>query len=221
MNVDVTDKYINENSLTLLFEWLQDKVTIKQKELLAKLRLKESDFRWNYVEDKAYPCGETRHVLASRLKKLKGITNDFLAQPSLNGKTTVECELWHILYSVTNLAELRKALYTFARKHNFSVVDAEAFVKVFIACPPFKKDYGAYSDKAICKLLSVMRVGKYWSAENIDSTTLLRIEHLITGEEDEHINERTRKHITEKGLHQSVNQYQGLQQWLACYVVYG
>lgn len=221
MNVDVTDKYINENSLTLLFEWLQDKVTIKQKELLAKLRLKESDFRWNYVEDKAYPCGETRHVLASRLKKLKGITNDFLAQPSLNGKTTVECELWHILYSVTNLAELRKALYTFARKHNFSVVDAEAFVKVFIACPPFKKDYGAYSDKAICKLLSVMRVGKYWSAENIDSTTLLRIEHLITGEEDEHINERTRKHITEKGLQQSVNQYQGLQQWLACYVVYG
>lgn len=221
MNVDVTDKYIDENSLALFFEWLQGKVTIKQKELLAKLRLKESDFRWNYVEDKAYPCGETRHVLASRLKKLKGVANDFLAQPSLNGKTTVECELWHILYSVTNLAELRKALYTFARKHNFSVVDAEAFVKVFIACPPFKKDYGAYSDKAICKLLSVMRVGKYWSAENIDSTTLLRIEHLITGEEDEHINERTRKHITEKGLQQSVNQYQGLQQWLACYVVYG
>lgn len=221
MNVDVTDKYIDENNLALLFEWLQGKVTIKQKELLAKLRLKESDFRWNYVEDKAYPCGETRHVLASRLKKLKGVANDFLAQPSLNGKTTVECELWHILYSVTNLAELRKALYTFARKHNFSVVDAEAFVKVFIACPPFKKDYGAYSDKAICKLLSVMRVGKYWSAENIDSTTLLRIEHLITGEEDEHINERTRKHITEKGLQQSVNQYQGLQQWLACYVVYG
>lgn len=62
-----------------------------------------------------------------------------------------------------------------------------------------------------------MRIGRYWKAENFDSTTLDRIEKILTGEFEENIKNRTR----EKTIHlDNLYSFQGLPTWLACYIVY-
>ena len=163
------------------------------------------DYRWNYVEDKSYPCNETRHLILDGLKKT-GISADFLDKET-------EQKLWHILYSVESKQEIQKAFAKFAADHNLG----DEFTTIFSKLPPFKKEYGAYSAKAIKKLLPLMRMGKYWRAEDIDNATKERIENIINGEYDESIRNRMR----DKAMHLTdVNSFRGLPLWLACYVVY-
>lgn len=126
----------------------------------------------------------------------------------------VEMSLWHILYSVEDKIEIGKALKMFAEKNNLP----ETFADVFAKIKPFKKDYGSYSEKAIKKLLPLMRIGKYWSLDNIDANTKERIGKIITGEYDENIKNRVR----EKAMNLTeFYHFSGLPVWLACYIVYG
>lgn len=200
----------NENEKAMLFQWLMERKEIKQKELLnyflKPLKLKAEGFRWNYVEEKSYPCNETGAAIRTLLGKVEQVPEDFLTPET-------EEALWHILYSVETKDDLRKALTSFAGKHELS----DDFAEVFVRFPPFPKDYAAYSLKAIRRLLALMRAGKYWSEEAIDAGTRSRIEKLITGEFDEKISERTREKT--KGL-TDIRQFRSLPLWLAAYVVY-
>lgn len=225
LDVDVTDKYLPTiDSRVELFDYLNDKKEIKQDTLLKEFfnikKPKGQDvypYRWNYVEDKTYPCNDTRGRMIARLKKA-GLSSDVISDKE------VELQLWHILYSIEDKGELRKALNSFADKLFASVEDNEqrtntlnGFVEAFADIEPFKKEYGAYSAKAIKKLLPLMRMGKYWSYDNIDENTKLRIEHIINGEYDENIRDRVR----EKSISlTSYSHFSGLPLWLACYVVY-
>ena len=176
-------------------------------------------YRWNYVydplkdESKTYPLNETRAEIMKRLKKVEGLPEDFL-------NTEVEIQLWHIIYSVTDKQEYSKALKSFINKYNKkndSSVDADSFHDAFIKFPPFKSDYGSYSAKAIKRLLPLMRMGSYWTTEQIDNKTRGRIEKIIDGEYDETIRNRVR----EKSINlTTLNHFQGLPLWLAQYVVY-
>ena len=212
-DVDVTAELLkNEEDYVRLFEWLNDRSSIKQDTLLNSFfKIKKErgkgqyPYRWNYVEDKEYPCNETRSTILNGLAK-SNVSLDFLTHEK-------EMALWHILYSIEDKTEIRKALWKFADKNNLS----DTFVEAFGKLKPFKKDYGSYSEKAIKKLLPLMRMGKYWSADSIDSRTLDRIEKIITGEYDEKIRNRVR----EKAINLTdVNHFKGLPVWLACYIVY-
>lgn len=210
-DVDVTGEFLkSESDYVALFEWMNDRKGIDQKTFLAYkpfgLNKKEQTaYRWNYVEDKSYPCNETRFAISSRLEKA-GIAKDFLTKER-------ELALWHILYSISDKQELVKALGSFAVKNELS----DAFVEVFAKIPPFENDYGAYSLKAIKRLLSLMRMGKYWCEDSIDASTRKRIENILTGEYDETIRNRVR----EKAIHLTeIHSFRGLPLWLACYVVY-
>ncbi len=209
-DVDVTSDFIKDTEdIVSLFDFLNDKKEIEQKTFLKNPRfgLKKNvdNYRWNYVEDKNYPCNETRAQMLNFLDKC-GVGREFLTDEN-------EMTLWHILYSVEDKAELSKALNGFAMKHNLK----NEFVEVFEKFPPFHKDYGSYSAKAIKKLLPLMRIGRYWSADAIDEKTKDRIDKLINGEFDEKIKDRVR----EKSINLTeINHFQGLPLWLACYVVY-
>jgi len=192
-----------------LFDFLNGKKEIDQKTLLRHLKLKENVYRWNYVEDKKYPGNETHAMIAGRLDKVKGIPDSFLT----GGK---EEELWHIIYSVTDKIEYGKALKSFAIKNG---LDAESFDGAFKKFPPFPSSYGSYSAKAVKKLLPLMRTGKYWNWDSIDTKTKGRIEKLITGEFDLEVKEKVREK-TQKQLMHAENDFQGLPEWLAKYVVY-
>ncbi len=104
-------------------------------------------------------------------------------------------------------------MISFAEKQQLG----ENFVEVFLKTPPFDKEYGSYSAKAVKKLLPLMRMGKYWNENDIDGQTRDRIDKIISGEYDEAIRTRVR----EKAIHlDKVSSFKGLPLWLACYVVY-
>ena len=212
-DVDVTSEFLKtEDDYLKLFDWLNDRASIKQDTLLNSYfkfkKEKDKDqypYRWNYVEDKEYPCNETRATMLGGLTKCS-IDADFLTREN-------EMSLWHILYSVEDKIEIGKALKKYAEKNNLP----ESFAEVFAKVKPFKKDYGSYSEKAIKKLLPLMRMGKYWDAEAIDNRTKERIDKILTGEYDENIKNRVR----EKSINLTdINHFRALPVWLACYVVY-
>lgn len=212
-DVDVTDELLKtEDDYVALFDWLNNRATIKQDTLLnSYFKIKKEKgkdnypYRWNYVEDKEYPCNETRAEILKGLEKC-GICADFLTKEQ-------EMSLWHILYSVEDKIEIGKAVKKYADKNNLP----QSFVEVFAKIKPFKKEYGSYSEKAIKKLLPLMRIGRYWREDAIDNKTKERIEKIITGEYDEKIKDRVR----EKTINLTdISQFKGMPLWLACYVVY-
>lgn len=207
-DIDITKDYLKtEEDLVELFNWLNDKAEISQKQFLAypKFKLKEDKYRWNFVEDKIYPCNETRNQFLNAIAKIDVDKNFF------DSKNTQE--LWHILYSVTDKIEFTKAISTFARRHSLSNEFEENISKL----KPYKKDYGSYSEKAIKKLLPLMRFGNYWNEKNIDENTLTRIDKILTGEFDEKIRNRVR----EKAIHlNNISQFKRLPLWLASYIIY-
>jgi CRISPR-associated endonuclease Csn1 len=210
-DINVTNEFIkSKEDLTALFDWLNERKEIDQKAFLKypafNLKKNTDQYRWNYVEDKIYPCNETRAQIKNRLNKLENVPENFLT------KETEEA-LWHILYSVEDKNDIQKALATFADKNKLS----EEFVELFKKFPPFKKEYGSLSAKAIKKLLPLMRVGKYWNEADIDEQTTNRINKIMNGECDETIRDRVR----EKALHLTeISDFQGLPVWLASYIAY-
>ena len=217
---NVTQEFLNSyEDLDNLFKFLDERKEVDQKALL-KFLLEQKDFkgklltaeiekyRWNFVEGKAYPCNETKTMIATRLSKVENISDTFFTRE-------IEQQIWHIIYSVNDKIEYEKALKSFARRHN---LDEISFFEAFKKFPPFKSDYGSFSEKAIKKLLPLMRVGKYWSYDNIDEHSKARIDKIITGEYDENIKDKVR----EKAINLTTeNHFQGLQLWLAQYIVYG
>ncbi len=213
---DVTESFFQtEDDWVELFDFLNSRKDIDQKQIIDFFIKKElvtrgekDKYRWNYVEDKKYPCNETRAEFKSRLNKVEGSTkvNYFSVE--------IEKHLWHIVYSVTDKKEFETALSGFAEKYGY---DVPSFVCSFKNIPPYKSEYGSYSEKAIKKLLPLMQKGKYWDKNKIDNKTIQRIERIIDGEYDESINERVREKFTE---FRDVVDFQGFPLWLACYVVY-
>lgn len=198
-----------------LYHFLSQRREVEQKHLLnyfVKHGLIEKtnigDYRWNYVADKTYPCCETNYLLAQYLVKA-GIANGL---EGVSGEEAIQ--LWHIIYSVSDKTEYRKALGRFAKKIG---TGADTFIAAFDKFPPFAKDYGAYSLKAIKKLLPLMRLGSHWSAKAIDLTTTQRIQAILDDKENENISSQ----VLEKTFSFSkIEDFQGLPLWLASYVVY-
>jgi len=222
-DTNVTTEFLtNIEDFENLFGFLNNKKEIKQ-DVLIKYFLEQkhglkgkllnneaAKYRWNFVDDKekTYPCNETKVLIISRLSKVKNIADDFL-------NDEIEKQLWHIIYSVTDKTDYEKALNSFAAKNN---LNENSFVENFKKFPPFKNEYGTYSEKAIKKLLPLIRTGKYWNWDALNEKTKNRIDRIITGEYDEDIKDRVRDkaiHLTEH------NHFQGLQLWLAGYIVYG
>jgi CRISPR-associated endonuclease Csn1 len=217
---NVTKEFLNSTEdFENLFEFLNNRKEVEQKTLI-KFLLEQKDcnkklinaeaekYRWNFVEDKKYPCNETKTMIASSLAKVENISKDFLTRE-------IEQKFWHIIYSVNDKIEYEKALKSFARKHH---LDESSFFEAFRKFPPFKSEYGSFSEKAVKKLLPLMRLGKYWNYAVIDKNSKDRIQKIINGEFDENIKDKVR----EKAVHlTSENDFKGLQLWLAQYIVYG
>lgn len=238
-DADVVTEFLkNTEDVVNLFDFLMTQKEVGHKDILKHLvspALKEkfpnakpsvfnkevdkeiAKYRWNYVFDdskekeedksKKYPCNTTGYEIRRRLEKAESIPADFLTPET-------EQHLWHIIYSVTDKKEYEAALKSFANKYK---LDESSFVEEFKKFPPFPSEYGAYSEKAIKKLLPLMRRGKYWSWDAVDTKTQGRIDKIITGEYDENIKTRVR----EKAINlTNNNHFQGLPIWLASYVIY-
>lgn len=226
---DITNQLLpTEESWVDLFEFFNSRKEIDQKQFLgyfANNKLidkKEKDkYRWNYVEDKSYPLNETKALFLNRLAKVPDIDPDeFLTKER-------EYNLWHMVYSIKDKKEFEKALGTFATKNK---IDEGAFVKAFKKIPPFDNEYAAYSEKAIKKLLPLMRIGKYWKEKEIPEVVKERAEEISERlksieYEKERIDDFADDYIPRPLLKSFVNfgdrsKLKGLNTYQACYLVY-
>ncbi|WP_147676631.1 type II CRISPR RNA-guided endonuclease Cas9 [Algibacter pacificus] len=249
---DVTSTLLKtEEDWVNLFDFLHGKKELEQKQFVdyfVKKKLidkKEKDhYRWNYVEDKKYPFAETRAQFISRLSKIKGVADveNFLSEKTQVGTRKdspfmprIE-QLWHIIYSVSDINEYKSAIEKFAVKHN---LDQESFVSNFAKFPPFKSDYGSYSKKAITKLLPVMRMGKYWNESDVldeikeransimERVKVLRLKGNYTDREFSEVLTQISDDDIQKQLIKSFvsfkdkNPLKGLNTYQATYLVYG
>jgi CRISPR-associated endonuclease Csn1 len=200
IDADVTNELLtDEKAWTDLFDFLTTKREIdlagflkyfSDKKLIDKQKKDNYTHRWNYPEDKKYPMYETRNSILSILKKVENLSN-------INKFLTPEIEkhLWHIIYSVSDAQEFEKALGKFAEKYG---LDKNSFVDNFKKIAPYKSDYAAYSEKAIKKLLPLMRMGKYWNEKNIPDEIKTRIEDIMLRVNELHLPEKpTQKQIKE------------------------
>ncbi|MCF6223202.1 MAG: CRISPR-associated protein Csn1 [Flavobacteriaceae bacterium] len=176
---DITSTLLQtEHDWVALFDFLNIRKEVEQKNIIdffVKKKLinktEKNNYRWNYVPDKKYPCNETKAQFISRLKKVKDLDVGAFLTPKM------EYKLWHIVYSVTDKNEFEKAIENFAKKNN---LDKESFEANFKKIPPYKSDYGSYSEKAIKKLLPLMLAGKYWNKATISDDVKTRIENIKT-----------------------------------------
>ena len=205
LDVDITGEYIKtDDDIASLYQHFRTIKEINQKNFLKYFKLDDKQYRWNYMADKKQPSCPTHYDISKRISQTG-------ARPLTDEE---EMRLWHILYSVSDKTQLRKALDTFARKHQ---IDREAFVETFESYPTFESSYGAYSEKAIKKLLPLIRAGKYWKAENIDLHTRERIEKITTGEADDTISEKTREELID---YRTLDDFRAMPFHKACYAVY-
>ena len=176
LDIDVTLQLFElEEDWVKLFDFLNTKKDLTQNQLIDFLvkakyieKANKNNYRWNYVEDKKYPMSETRAQFLNRLKKV-GTSGIVLSDDEI-------IKLWHIIYSVSDKEQYLKALKTFAIKYN---IDVESFVLSFAKFKPFDSDYAAYSEKAIKKMLPLMRRGKYWDKNNIEQEVQIRISEIM------------------------------------------
>ena len=187
----------------------------KEKALKSELKKWKDTYRWNYVYDigekssKKYPMNETRYELKRHLEKVANLPDDFLS-------SEVEYLLWHLIYSVKDKVAYEKGLKKFAQKHH---LDKDSFVESFKKFNPYPSEYGSFSEKAIRKLLPLMRFGAHWDFNHIDKNTQKRIEDLITGVENEEIRTILREKAEKYQLERETD-FQDLPLWLAQYIVY-
>ena len=219
LDTDVTSQYLETaDDWTKLYDWLSDRKEIDQDTLFSKyFGLKKIGerfpLRWNYVEDKKYPCNKTRSTIAAKLSadEKNRLTPELIAK------------IWHLLYSVKTKEEI-DSVFSEDKLGRGGILDeliAHFSVDTVNKLKSIKfeeEDYGSYSEKAIKRLLSLMRVGCYWCEDAIDASIKERIEKLLSGEYDSDIDDRLRERVA--GL-RSVADFQGMPLWLACYVVYG
>ncbi|AWH75673.1 CRISPR-associated protein Csn1 [Dokdonia sp. Dokd-P16] len=220
---EVTTQFLsNDDDYTSLFEKLNNSKEINQKQFLSHFKLKETTHHWNFPEDKKYPCNDTRAQIANRLSKINGVNVDsFLTSDMLQS-------LWHLIYSVTDKKDYEKALHTFAEKNSLSI---DGFIENFKRFPPFESSYGAYSEKAIKKLLPLMRMGNHWNISNITTEVQERIDSIasrlnavdynvekIEAIADDDVPMRLLKSFAKEKNKE--NPLKGLNTYQACYAVY-
>ena len=214
-DVDITNELLPDNdSWSSLFIWLNDKGHITQSDMLAYLGIKkkeQSKYRWNFVADKHYPMNATRHAILNRMKDDELLDRD------------IEQAIWHLLYSTTSKAEIDKSLspsdhpssiYTKLIHAGFSQESIEKIKTIKLP----DEGYGAYSEKAIKKLLPLMRCGKLWNEKCIHPSILQRIDAFSKGEKMDDFSENVKQRLSSMS---EIDFFQRLPEWLACYVVYG
>ena len=237
-DIDVTNEFLrSQKDYADLYEWLNNRNEIDQKAFLKYpafgLKKDATNYRWNYVEDKTYPCNKTRSAILAKLEKYE------------YGNLTKEIELkiWQLLYSVNTKEEIDKALGENSKKTNkkniknhsgilqelkkssISDVSIERLKKINFE----EKDYGSYSYKAITKLLPLMRRGKYWDDAALPNSITDRLNSIYNRLESINYNPERIDYISDDDIPKQVlrsfikldKTFCGLNTYQACYAVYG
>lgn len=242
LDVDVTQKYVDDNKKAELFDMFDSEAEIYEKNIFDKLNelnhganLNDNEYRINLFANRDKLKGdETKEEFRKIFQKFNWTEE---GNKILNDKERF-FKLWHILYSISSsdLEKSKKGIQTALKKY-FSEMPYEIIAELSLM-KEFKKEYAAYSAMALKKLLALMRCGKYWSWDVIEKTEIkspdspidnlkkIKLSERIDGiiqngwERDIKVDKRTGE-LIEKSLFKSREQFSGLPVWMAGYVVYG
>lgn len=195
-NVDVTSEILTEEVYHQLFEKLNNQKSLSYTGFMKLMapyfkakKWDEKNIVWNFTEDDEIKGNTTRVDFAVRFIRC-GFSDyiNFLTQAK-------EYELWHYLYSVpykerieNNFKSVRSFLEnTFFKDYTIDKEVVERLVQDFANFPKFESKYGAYSEKALKKLLPLMQLSnrrnydwvnstsyqKYWDKLNIRKNEIL------------------------------------------------
>lgn len=208
-DVDISHKVLSEDAKADLFSLFDKSNEVSETHILKTLGLNSKKYKFNYEEGAKLKGNETKAVfykVARKHKLLEPMSKMLSDQNILN-------RLWHAVYSLGDESKnLESALSNTMLKLNKEVQAA------ILEIPTFKKEYGAYSVKALKKIVPLMRVGQKWKEDDIHINTKERIDKIVTGEYDEKISDRVRMQLSRIN---SVEACKGLPEYMAVYLAYG
>lgn len=221
IDVDVTNKFINQTAKEKLFELFDSSKEVTElnvfealNKLLVVKILGQEHYRINLFSNRDKLKGnETKELFRKVFRKFNYKEE---GEKLLQNKTTLR-KLWHINYSISssNLERSIKGIKTALTKFNLPSEIIDAFSKL----PEPKKEYAAYSIKAINKLLPLMRVGKYWNWDNFHSETKERIKEILLKGWDIELPLNAKKFLKGKNV-KTENDFNEFPTYMACYVAY-
>lgn len=233
LNIDVSDTYLTSAAKEKLFGLFDTSKEVSHDSILAILGFKKDkvedgnkafSYKLNYSDDIDFPGNETKALFIKVFKKC-----DFLNEGMLLLEDIEKFyQLWHIIYSLPEEKDIIKALNN---KKYFDL--PEHVVKAFSKLPEFKSQYASLSQRAILNLLPLMRVGKYWSQENLNAKTkntkgfsvsptinLFERAKEVNTTQAHKLPDKVHKEILKRDF-STVEELSGLPTFLAAYVAYG
>lgn len=217
------DKFTSDKSSEISNEYETEVLEAKTSIIESLISLSDSTHKINLFENRTALIGnETKYYFR---KIFKG--NDFNGDDLLSD-SGLFYKLWHILYSInsTDIDKSKKGIKNGLKKLNYNLPDN--VIESLSVAPDMSKQYAAFSSKAIKKLLTFNRCGKFWNWENIDIGLKGKIEKIISGVWADSINDNVRDIIIEYFKKAGKNfdeikesDFQGLPSYIACYLVYG
>jgi len=205
-DVDETDNYLTDENKEKLFHIFNESNEVSPARILKTLGLDNNTFKINYEADTKLPGNSTVAGFISGFKKADAFEEgkSFLSNQQNTGK------LWHILYSLEKKDFVIKAL------GNPELRFPKQAISIFAAMPAFKKDYGAYSAKAVKRLLPLMKCGKLWSQKPIEDIIPKFLEWKNTAEY-KMLSPKIKGQLDKL---EAIEEFQGLSLTLAEYVAY-
>ncbi|HKK11182.1 MAG TPA: HNH endonuclease domain-containing protein, partial [Bacteroidales bacterium] len=210
-DVDVSAEVLTPENIEKLFSLFMHRKEVSESQILKMLNLKSNDYRINFESQKKLPGNNTIYSILKPFSKSKAQKEELLQL--ISNRADLK-HLWHIIYSLGENAEHMKS----AIENAFGDKLSPESVKGLLEVPGFDKNYAAFSEKALKKILPLMRMGSHFSSGDIDPETKGRIEKVINAEFDPDINKDVRAELNEL---QDIAEFQGLPLHIVSYLVYG
>ncbi len=214
LNVDITKTLLTPENKEKIFELFDERAEISHNQIFGLLlddgkKITAKTHRLNFPEDKKFIGNETKALFLRLFRRFK---KEEEGKEFVGNRENMEC-LWHIFYSINIPEDIEK---TVIKHFKFD----EDMAKYISKLPPFKKDYAAFSSKAIKKMLLFMRCGKFWDKQKVMEIFEERVANILDGVFNEEENKNSVKELKERKF-KSIEDFQGLPTFLASYVVYG
>lgn len=240
LDVDVTEKFIDEQLKEKLFDLFNSKTAITEKHILELIKESKPNNNIKFDIDKKEKVHSHRINLYSNRNELKGNETlnryrgllkkaEFDAEDILSEKKKLQ-KLWHIDYSITSSDEekSKKGITTALNTLLEGKQNKDSVIELFCKLPELKKEYGSYSAMAIKKMLPVMRCGKYWKEEDIPQAAKNRADQISERLSDINHNVRRLSEIADDDVQKQVlksfigkeDLTKGLGTYQACYLIY-
>lgn len=221
------NSYLNHEIKEKIFEFFDTHLEVTSKNIFdiintyyPELKLSDEHYKINLFKNRDKLKGnETKFFLRKYFKKYQWKDQ---GEELLKDAQKLK-RLWSILYCINSfdIDKSKKGISKALKK--FFPEMPQDLISALAVSEEFEKKYAALSAMAIKKLLPLMKCGKYWNYENLANEIKEKISKIIEQVKNNKLDkelEPIKRFIKENNI-QTIQDFQGLPTWVACYLVYG